>query len=137
MAILAVNAGSSTLKFSIHPLQRTQVRPSVLSGSIQGLGPGGAPALGWTFRVGSKTVNCPPRQGTRSSALHSLGELLAGESAIPALEAIAYRVVHGGQDFSASMLVTEDVVTRLARMNSLAPLGFHGLSYQYIIGVLQ
>ena len=50
MAILAVNAGSSTLKFSIHPLQRTQVRPSVLSGNIHGLEPGGAPALGWTFQ---------------------------------------------------------------------------------------
>ena len=37
MAILAVNAGSSSLKFSLHPLKDGQVQPFVLSGSIQGI----------------------------------------------------------------------------------------------------
>ena len=37
MAILAVNAGSSTLKFSLHPRHGSQALPSVLSGNIQGL----------------------------------------------------------------------------------------------------
>ena len=34
MAILAVNAGSSTLKFSIYPLQGGQAQRSLLTGSI-------------------------------------------------------------------------------------------------------
>lgn len=192
MAILAVNAGSSTLKFSIHPLQAARVQPSVMSGSIQGLEPGGAPMLGWTFQGQQHSRQLPVTGADPfDRALHSLNELLANESAIPAIEAIAHRVVHGGQDFSASVLVTEDVLTRLARLNSLAPLhqphnlqgirafqkvfpslpqvacfdtafhatlpevdysfalpqsvtgqgvrryGFHGLSYQYIMGILQ
>ena len=47
MAILAVNAGSSTLKFSLHPLRDGYVMPSVLSGNIQGLEPQGAPEISW------------------------------------------------------------------------------------------
>ena len=45
MAILAVNAGSSSLKFSLHPLLGGRVRPSVLSGTIEGLEPGGQPEM--------------------------------------------------------------------------------------------
>lgn len=192
MAILAVNAGSSTLKFSIYPLQDERVQPSVLNGNIEGLEPGGTPVLGWTFE-GQKKSEILPTSGEDSfhQALRSLGELLTRKSSIPAIEAIAHRVVHGGQDFSASVRVTEEVLTRLGRLNSLAPLhqphnlagirafqqafphtpqvacfdtafhatlpevgyrfalpktlqeqgvrryGFHGLSYQYIMGVLQ
>ena len=191
MAILAVNAGSSTLKFSIHPLTSGQVQPSVLTGSIQGLEPGGTPVLGWTFQGRQQNRQLTPTADQFGQALRSLGELLADDPAIPTIEAIAHRVVHGGQDFSASVRVTEDVLTRLTRLNSLAPLhqphnlqgirafqkafpdtpqvacfdtayhatlaevdysfalpqslsgqgvrryGFHGLSYQYVMGVLQ
>ena len=49
MAILSVNAGSSSLKFSLHPLLDGQVQSSVLSGNIEGLEPGGQPEMAWTF----------------------------------------------------------------------------------------
>lgn len=192
MAILAVNAGSSTLKFSIHPLLNGQVLPGVLTGCIQGLEPGGAPVLGWTFRGYPHSQQLPATTGDPfDQGLRSLGELLAGEPAIPTIDAIAHRVVHGGQQFSASVQVTGDVLTSLDQLISLAPLhqphnlqgirafqkafpfipqvacfdtafhatlpevdygfalpqslaeqgvrryGFHGLSYQYIMGVLQ
>ncbi len=123
MAILAVNAGSSTLKFSLHPLVSGQVQPSVLTGNIQGLEPGGAPEVGWTLHGKSQrrsldvTGDSPFRQ-----ALQSLRELLASEPGVPSIEAVAHRVVHGGQSFRASVLVTEDVLTQLDRLNSLAPL---------------
>jgi acetate kinase len=192
MAILAVNAGSSSLKFSIHPRQGGQAQRSVLTGSIEGLEPGGVPLLGWTFqgrqqsRQLSATVTDP-----FDHALQSLGELLAADPAIPLIRAIAHRVVHGGQKFSASVLVTPEVLEQLTQLISLAPLhqpqnlqgirafqrafpslaqvacfdtafhatlseldysfalpqalteqgvrryGFHGLSYQYVMGVLQ
>jgi acetate kinase len=192
MAILAVNAGSSTLKFSIHPLVYGEVQAHVLTGCIQGLEPGGTPALAWTVQGVKHERQLPA--GTDDPfglALHSLSELLAGDASLPVLEAVSHRVVHGGRDFSDSVLVTDAVLTRLERLNSLAPLhqphnlqgirafrkefpgipqiacfdtafhatldplaytfalpqalteqgvrryGFHGLSYQYIIGVLQ
>jgi acetate kinase len=42
--------------------------------------------------------------------------------AAPDIEAVAHRVVHGGGVFTASVLVTEEVLERLACFNSLAPL---------------
>ena len=192
MSILAVNAGSSSLKFSIHPLQGRDVLPSILSGNIEGLEPGGAPVLGWIFQGERFSRHLPAHaEHPFTQALHSLGELLASDPAIPAISAIAHRVVHGGRDFSASVRVTDDVLARLTQLNSLAPLhqphnlqgirafqkvfpalpqvacfdtafhatlaevdyrfalpqalsdqgvrryGFHGLSYQYVMGVLQ
>ncbi|MBA3058962.1 MAG: acetate/propionate family kinase [Gammaproteobacteria bacterium] len=191
MAILSVNAGSSTLKFSLHPLQDAQVQASVLTGSIQGLEPGGAPVLDWTFQGRAHSRQLPITElDPFDHALQRLGHLLASDPAIPVIEAIAHRVVHGGQDFSASVLVTDAILSQLTDLSSLAPLhqpqnlkgirafqkafpslpqvacfdtafhatlpevdytfalpqaltrqgvrryGFHGLSYQYVMGVL-
>ena len=191
MAILAVNAGSSSLKFSIHPLRDGAVQMSVLTGSIQGLEPGGASVLDWTFRGQRQSRKLPAAVSAFDQALSSLSELLTRDASIPDIQAIAHRVVHGGSEFSASVVVTDAVLGRLAQLNSLAPLhqphnlqgirafakafptvpqvacfdtafhaslapvdynfalpstvtdlgvrryGFHGLSYQYVMGVLK
>lgn len=191
MAILAVNAGSSSLKFSIHPLRDGAVQMSVLTGSIQGLEPGGASVLDWTFRGQKQSRKLPAAVSAFDQALSSLSELLTRDASIPDIQAIAHRVVHGGSEFSASVVVTDAVLGRLAQLNSLAPLhqphnlqgirafakafptvpqvacfdtafhaslapvdynfalpstvtdlgvrryGFHGLSYQYVMGVLK
>jgi acetate kinase len=192
MAILAVNAGSSTLKFSVHPLTGGVEQPSVFTGSIQGLEPGGKLEMSWTFagQVQHRAL-IATREKPFAQALLSLRELLATHSGVPVIEAVAHRVVHGGQAFRASVLVTDEVLAQLALLNSLAPLhqphnlaglrafrttfselpqvacfdtafhatlpavdytfalpqslsqqgvrryGFHGLSYQYIMGVLK
>jgi acetate kinase len=193
MAILAVNAGSSTLKFSIHPLHDGQVQACLLTGCIQGLEPGGAAAMSWTHGGQTAQRQLLATAGIKpfAQALLSLRELLATLTGVPALQAIAHRVVHGGQNFRASVIVTDEVLAQLTQLNSLAPLhqphnlagvrafrsafaelpqvvcfdtafhaslpavdytfalpqaltnqgvrryGFHGLSYQYIMGVLQ
>jgi len=192
MTILAVNAGSSSLKFSLHPLQDGVVMPSVLTGSIEGLEPQGSPAMHWITPTGSQT-----RQLTRTNeelfqlALQSLRDLLTSLPDFPVLRAVAHRVVHGGADFFESVRITEKILQSLEKLNSLAPLhqpqnivgirafqqafpsvpqvacfdtafhasapvlhqsfalptelrqqgirryGFHGLSYQYIMSVLE
>ena len=192
MAILAVNVGSSTLKFSLHPRAGQQVQPSIFSGSIQGLEPGGAPVLEWSRPGRRETRALPPSaQEPFDQALHCLRELLTSEPDLPAIEAVAHRVVHGGRDFRASVRVSAEVLARLEQLNALAPLhqphnlqgirafqkafpelpqvasfdtafhanmpeveyslplpqsltdaglrryGFHGLSYQHVMGVLQ
>jgi acetate kinase len=123
MAILSVNAGSSSLKFTVHPLQGGEVQPSVLTGNIQGLEPGGTPELGWTFKGRAQrralTVN---GDDSFHAALLSLGELLSNEADVPSLQAVAHRVVHGGSMFRASVLVGDEVLDQLDRLNSLAPL---------------
>ncbi len=193
MAILAVNAGSSSLKFSLHPLLAGEVQASVLTGNIQGLEPDGTPEIGWTFAGERHTevLTLDPSKSAFVQALARLRTLLASLQGAPAIIAVAHRVVHGGQEFRQSVLVTDEVLERLSRLNSLAPLhqphnlegvrsfrqafpdlpqvacfdtafhttlsevdyafalpqslaeqgvrryGFHGLSYQFIMGALQ
>ena len=192
MAILAVNAGSSTLKFSVHPVQQGVVLPGVLTGNIQGLEPGGTPEMGWAFQGKSQNQALEPGAGDPfQRALRALNALLSSTPGVPSITAVAHRVVHGGKNFSASVIVTDTVLAQLAELNSLAPLhqphnlegirafrlafpqlpqvacfdpafhstlqevdyafalpqdlaaqgvrryGFHGLSYQYVMGILQ
>ncbi|HEX5697280.1 MAG TPA: acetate/propionate family kinase [Rhodoferax sp.] len=192
MAILSVNAGSSTLKFSLYPLAQQQVQPQMLNGSIDGLEPGGLPEMRWTFQGQSHTRQLD--LGTEqvfAQALLNLHELLAATPGMPVMQAVVHRVVHGGARYRASVLVTDAVLADLTQLISLAPLhqpanlegirafaqafaglpqvacfdtafhatlpevdyrfalpealyqqglrryGFHGLSYQYVMGVLQ
>lgn len=192
MAILAVNAGSSSLKFSLHPLQDGVAMPSVLTGSIEGLEPQGSPAMHWVTPTGSQTRQlAQTNEDSFQLALQSLRDLLTSLPDFPALRAVAHRVVHGGADFFQSVMVTEKILKSLEKLNSLAPLhqphnlagirafqqafpsvpqiacfdtafhasapllhqsfalptelsqqglrryGFHGLSYQYIMSVLE
>jgi acetate kinase len=123
MAILAVNAGSSSLKFSLHPLAAGRVQTSVLSGNIEGLEPGGAPEMGWSFQNQSHRTALPSGTGTPfQQALESLRTLLTREPDMPAIEAVAHRVVHGGREFRASVVITDEVLAKLSQLNSLAPL---------------
>lgn len=192
MSILSVNAGSSSLKFSLYPLVQHQVTPQILTGNIEGLEPGGSPEMRWTFQgqSHSRQLNLGTDQ-VFAKALLSLRELLATLPGIPVMQAVVHRVVHGGAQYRASVLVTDAVLADLTQLISLAPLhqpanlegirafaqafaglpqvacfdtafhatlpevdyrfalpealyqqglrryGFHGLSYQYVMGVLQ
>lgn len=192
MSILSVNAGSSSLKFSLYPLAQHQVTPQILTGNIEGLEPGGSPEMRWTFQgqSHSRQLNLGTDQ-VFAQALLSLRELLATLPGIPAMQAVVHRVVHGGAQYRASVLVTDAVLADLTQLISLAPLhqpanlegirafaqafaglpqvacfdtafhatlpevdyrfalpealyqqglrryGFHGLSYQYVMGVLR
>jgi acetate kinase len=122
MAILAVNAGSSSLKFSVHPLERNQVLPGVLTGNIEGLEPGGQPEMGWSMDGCTHQRHLPQGGDSFHQALASLRELLATEQGVPRIEAVAHRVVHGGQEFSSSVVVTDEILEKLTQLNSLAPL---------------
>ena len=98
MAILAVNAGSSSLKFSVHPRQGAQVLPALLTGSIQGLEPGGHPSMGWRFQgtPGEQMLASAPGDEPFALALRALLQLLGALPGLPPIEAVAHRVVHGG-----------------------------------------
>ena len=127
MAILAVNAGSSSLKFSMHPLRQGNVQPSNLSGNIEGLEPGGSPVMGWKYQGESHqqalvATTSASGVGSFALALQSLRQLLTTLPNLPSIEAVAHRVVHGGQVFRASVVVTADILEQLNGLNSLAPL---------------
>lgn len=137
MSILAINAGSSSLKFALYPLQKGSgaeaVSPATLSGSIEGLQPGGQPRLGWRASDADHgEMLLPPTAGEPfSTALEALQALLQQKLAGAELQAVAHRVVHGGEFYSQPVRVDAAVLAKLDSLSPLAPLhqphNLHGI----------
>ena len=125
MSILAVNAGSSSLKFALYPVQAQAVGEAEMTGAIEGLEPLGQPRITWCVTGQVKTcdaVQVGPGAESFDAALNTLKQLLATHFAHVPLQAIAHRVVHGGTLYATPVTVTAEVLTQLASLNSLAPL---------------
>lgn len=125
MSILSVNAGSSSLKFALYPIQGTSIGKAEVTGNIEGLEPAGQPRISYCAVGESKAsaeVQVAPLQDVFDAALVTLRDLLAHRYAHLHVQAIAHRVVHGGAFFSSSVRVTPEVMSQLATLNALAPL---------------
>ena len=123
MAILAVNAGSSSLKFSIYPIAQNGVQPSVLLGNVLGLEPGGSASLSYSYQDQRETLAIPSTsEDPFEQSLKALKDLLSGLPGLPNIQAVAHRIVHGGSEFKTSTVSTPFILDQLAQLNSLAPL---------------
>ena len=125
MSILSVNAGSSSLKFALYPIQDGVMGDAQVTGNIEGLEPSGQPRISFCVAGQPKesaTVVGHPEEDVFDAALNTLKQLLASRFAQVRVQAIAHRVVHGGAFFNRSVCVTPDVMRQLATLNALAPL---------------
>jgi acetate kinase len=121
-AVLTLNAGSSSIKFSLFELDAALSLRLILQGEVEGIGSG--PRF-WARDNAGKMLaeqNWPdPRQ-----AFESLLETVIGwtESHLGAdrLIAVGHRVVHGGPDHYRPELVTPELLIALDRLTPLAPL---------------
>jgi acetate kinase len=125
MSILAVNAGSSSLKFALYPIAGGAIGEAEVTGNIEGLEPAGQPRISYCAVGEAKAtadVQTQPGQDVFDAALSTLKDLLATRYAHLQVQAIAHRVVHGGAFFNSSVRVTPEVMAQLATLNALAPL---------------
>ncbi len=123
MTILAVNAGSSSLKFALYPIESGIAQEAILTGAAVGLEPGGEPELTWNYgHTRHRTVLDVTAAGPFDAALQWLRTRLANTADLPAIRAVAHRVVHGGRQWQKSVVVNAEVIHALAALNSLAPL---------------
>ena len=123
MTILSINAGSSSLKFSIYPSNDQEVLNSVLKGEFQGLERGGSPTLEYSSK--NQNTHCLLNivdDDPYISALSQLKELISALTHLPAIKAVSHRIVHGGSVYQKSVIANDGVLKDLARLNSLAPL---------------
>ncbi|MDO9165534.1 MAG: acetate/propionate family kinase [Rhodoferax sp.] len=123
MTILAVNAGSSTLKFALYPVQEAVAGPATLAGSIEGLDSNGQLLMSWRIKgqVFQSQIEAPSGDPFRD-ALQALQGVLQRELAGRDLQAVAHRVVHGGESYRDAVRVNRSVVEALSRLSALAPL---------------
>jgi acetate kinase len=114
--ILVLNSGSSSLKFAVHD---TGTRAPLLSGLAERLG-GEQPAI--TFKQAGGKQTHPLPEATHAAALDAVLAKLAQRGWIDALAAVGHRIVHGGERFARSVLVTQEVIADIEACSSLAPL---------------
>jgi len=125
VSILAVNVGSSSIKFALYAVRDNTVGDAEMSGAIEGLEPAGHARIQWSSKGESRqtdTIAIAAGQDSFEAALTQLKKLLHTNFSHITLQAIAHRVVHGGTLFTASTIVTSEILTKLATLNSLAPL---------------
>lgn len=120
-ALLTINAGSSSLKFALFSLDDKAAGPQRryrgLVGNIGGRGGFSAWDGDGNTLLDSGEVAADHEQAL-SMTLVWCREKLGGGT----LQAVGHRVVHGGERFSAPVLVDETVLAKLRHYEPLAPL---------------
>lgn len=119
--ILAVNAGSSSLKFKIFGIEDPRNLRPLIGGKLDGIGV--QPRL-CARGAGSLNVTqdfAPDEVPDLTAAIRHVEAWLRETQKIR-LSAVAHRVVHGGPDFSGPVAVNEEVLRRLEQFIPLAPL---------------
>ncbi|MGH6815500.1 MAG: acetate/propionate family kinase [Hyphomicrobiaceae bacterium] len=124
MMVLALNAGSSSLKFAVYDVpDRTRDPALVVAGQFAGLGG----EVGFTARAadgaaicGSQTVQALP---DAAAALDPALAWLEGRGFDAGnFAAVGHRIVHGGARFSEACVVDDRAAEDLERLAVLAPL---------------
>jgi acetate kinase len=114
--ILVLNSGSSSLKFAIHD---TMSRAPLLSGLAERLG-GDNPEI--TFKDSDGKRQLALGEASHASALDAVLAELSHRGWLGALTAVGHRVVHGGERFTKSTVVTPEVLNDIEACSALAPL---------------
>ncbi len=115
MSLVTLNAGSSSLKFAVFSRDGLERR---LTGHLDRGDEGWALKL---TRDGESRTQDLPGGGNRSAALHAALDILA-EAGGETVHAVSHRIVHGGPDFIAPVIIDAAVRARLEALIPLAPL---------------
>ena len=120
--ILVVNAGSSSVKFQIFDLPKSGDPQRLIKGQVDGIST--RPRLRAESRDRSPLIDktyTPQEIPDVATALAAAGAWLRETQKIR-LVAVGHRVVHGGPDYDRPVVINKDVLARLERFSSLAPL---------------
>lgn len=117
--ILAINAGSSSLKFQLLKMENEHV---VAKGQVERIGLSDS-----IFTLKSEHGKVEKIQDipNHADAVAMLLALLLDEGIVRSfdeIDGIGHRVVHGGEVFSDSVLITEEILSKLEELSDLAPL---------------
>ena len=117
--ILAINAGSSSLKFQLLDMPSEIV---AAKGQIERIGLSNS-----VFSMKSKHGKTEKKRDIKNhaDAVAMILEMLISEGAVKSfdeIDGIGHRVVHGGEVFSDSVLITDETLENLEKLSDLAPL---------------
>ena len=122
MNILVINCGSSSLKFQ---LIDSETEKCIAKGLCERIGIEGS-RITYTPDGGEKEQTVTPMPD-HTEAIRLVLEALTNEKtgvvkSLDEIGAVVHRIVHGGEKFAASTIITDDVMKAIEECNDLAPL---------------
>lgn len=122
MKILVLNCGSSSIKYKLFEMESKEV---IAQGGVEKIGMKGS-FLKFTLPDGQKVMLEGEILEHRAGIEYILGVLLSEKygciKSLDEIEAVGHRVVHGGERFNSSVLITDEVINILNECIELAPL---------------
>ncbi len=120
MKILVINSGSSSLKFQVIDSESEEV---LVKGLCERIGIDGI----FTYRTDKVSIKELVAMKNHTEAVNTLLEALTdSEKGIindySEIDVIGHRLVHGGEKFTGSVVVTDEVIEAMTECNDLAPL---------------
>ncbi|QNK48361.1 acetate kinase [Brevibacterium sp. PAMC23299] len=117
--VMAINAGSSSLKFQLFEMPSEKV---ITKGIVERIGlKNSAFTLSVEGENVSETVDIPNHEVAVGLLLKKLIDHRIIDS-FEEIDGVGHRVVHGGEVFSDSVLITEDIIEEIEKLSELAPL---------------
>lgn len=121
MKILVINAGSSSLKYQLFDMEKETV---LAKGNCQKIGIKGSFI---THKYGSNSTKIEMELKNHDEAMQKVLSLLtSGEfgviKSLNEISAVGHRVLHGGEIYKDSVLVTDEVMKNLELLKPLGPL---------------
>ncbi|MBQ3104907.1 MAG: acetate kinase [Lachnospiraceae bacterium] len=122
MKVLVINCGSSSLKFQLIDAASETL---IAKGLCERIGIDGS-QLVYTPVGGEKTTKVSPMPD-HTAAVKMVLEALCDESigvvkSLDEIKAVGHRIVHGGEKFAASCILTDEVIATIEECSDLAPL---------------
>lgn len=119
MKILSVNAGSSSLKFQLYEMPEEKV---LISGLMERIGIGNS---FYTIKVNGEKIKKDVNLENHAKAFEVLVEELKANNVVSSLDdikGIGHRVVQGGDYYDKTVVIDDDVLSKIEELSSLAPL---------------
>ncbi len=123
MKFLCVNAGSSSLKFQLFEMPEETV---IISGYIEKIG---LEDSFWTTKVNGEKIRGAKYLKNHNEAVQVLIDELLEHKAVESLDEIkgvGHRVLHGGEKYSDSVLIDDEVIQSIKDLTKLGPLHHPG-----------
>ena len=119
MKLLSINAGSSSLKFSLFDMKDETV---IATGLFERIGEDGS---SYTIKYNGEKIKNEKEMNNHNDAVKILLDEMINNKIVNSLdeiEAVGHRVVHGADKYSESVKITDEVIKDVEEFSDLAPL---------------
>jgi len=120
---LVVNGGSSSLKFSLYCMPEEK---ELINGYVEKIS---LPDCFWTLKIGNEKIKHEaPLKNHKGAVEIMIKELLDNNiiESIEEIKGVGHRVLHGGEFYSDSVVINDEVLKNIEELTKLGPLHHPG-----------